>query len=428
MRNRQTDSKVCLLKMTGRSTLRENTAIMEDTMLTSWRKTWPKALISSMGLCCLLALAAVPAARGQNVPRYKVDPFWPKELPNNWLLQGVPRLAVDKDDHIWIISREADINFTAQGDAPENGAAQDPPTALCCKAPPAVLEFDQEGNLLKSWGGAGYVPGWPQRREHALLVDKKGNVWVGGNDPGDTLVQFTPDGKFIRDMGHRAPAIPAEQRKDNSVFKQDNNQQTEYFTGGVVTPAIDDDAHEFYMGDYVHRRVMVYDLDTGAFKRGWGGHGMPLSEISNDPLPPFDPAGPPRNDFTSPVHCIHISADGLVYVCNRGGDSIQVFTKQGKFVNELFLHRMTPKGGTRVFELAFSPDPKQQFLFVADGTNNMVWILNRNDGKVVGSVGHFGRSAGQFHFLDGIAIDSKGNLYTGEVGSGKRVQKFVPQK
>jgi hypothetical protein len=381
-----------------------------------------------LSLACLLAPAVVPRSQAQDVPRFKVDPYWPKELPNNWILQGVPRIAIDKNDHVWIISRESDISTTAQLDAPENGAGQDPPTAMCCKAAPAVLEFDAEGKLLKAWGGANYVPGWPQRREHALLVDKQGNVWVGGNDPGDTLVQFTPDGKFLRDFGHRAPAIPPNERKENPVFQKDNNQQTDYFTAGIAAPAIDDDARELYVGDYVHRRVLVYDLDTGAFKRGWGGHGIALSEISNDPQPPFDPAGPPRKDFTLPVHCIHISADGLVYVCNRGGDSIQVFTKQGQFVKEFFLPRMTAKGGTRVFELAFSADPKQKYLFDADGTNNIVWILNRDDGKIVGSVGHFGRYAGQLHFIDGIAIDSKGNLYTGEVGTGKRVQKFVLQK
>lgn len=390
-------------------------------------KPWALMFISSLFFFFSLALAIGPQVR-QDVPRYKVDPFWPKELPNNWIMQGVPRIAVDKNDHIWTISRDADINTTAQLDTAENGAAQDPPTALCCKAAPAVLEFDTEGNLLKAWGRAGYVPGWPQRREHALLVDKQGNVWVGGNDAGDTLVQFTPDGKFVRDFGHRAPAISGDERKDNPIFQKDNNQQTDYFTAGIAAPAIDDDAHELYMGDYVHRRVLVYDLDTSAFKRGWGGHGMPLSEISNDPLPPFDPTGPPRKDFTLPVHCIHIAGDGLVYVCNRGGDSIQVFTKQGKFVKEFFLHRMTAKGGTRVFELAFSADPQQKYLFVADGINNMVWILNREDGKVLGSVGHFGRYAGQFHFIDGLAVDSKGNMYTGEVGTGKRVQKFVLQK
>ena len=201
-----------------------------------------------LSFSCLLVSAVAPQSRAQDVPRFKVDPYWPKELPNNWILQGVPRIAIDKNDHVWIISRESDINTTAQLDAPENGAGQDPPTAMCCKAAPAVLEFDAEGNLLKAWGGANYVPGWPQRREHALLVDKQGNVWVGGNDPGDTLVQFTPDGKFLRDSGHRAPAIPQDQRKENPVFQKDNNQQTDYFTAGIASPAIDDDARELYMG------------------------------------------------------------------------------------------------------------------------------------------------------------------------------------
>ena len=138
--------------------------------------------------------------------------------------------------------------------------------------------------------------------------------------------------------------------------------------------------------------------------------------------------------FTQPLHCVHISADGLVYICDRGSDRIQVFTKQGKFVKEFLVHRSTPSSGPScakfpcgtVYELAFSTDSKQKYLFVADGTNNVIWVLNREDGAVVGSIGHFGRYAGQFHQIDGLAVDSHGNIYTGEVGTGKRAQKFVP--
>jgi hypothetical protein len=367
------------------------------------------------------ALSATVSAQG--TPHYKVDPFWPKPLPNNWIIQGVPRIAIDKEDHVWLISRPSDI----LADPSEAGAEHVPPFTDCCAAPPAVLEFDTDGNLLKAWGGKDYVPGWPRRREHALLVDGKGNVWIGGNDPGDTLLGFTPDGKFLSEFGHRGPVIPTDQQKQD-------NQQTNVLVRGIPAPAIDDDAQELYVADgYLNKRVLVYDLVTGAFKRGWGAYGIPLNAIDNNPAPTWNASDPPPKQFTPPVHCIHISKDGLVYVCDRGSDRVQVFTKQGKFIQEFFVHRTTPGTGPTcakfpcgtVYELAFSNDAKQKYLFVADGTNNVVWILDRSNGKILGSVGHFGRYAGQFHQVDGLAVDSHGNMYTGEVGTGKRVQKFV---
>ena len=191
-----------------------------------------------------------------------------------------------------------------------------------------------------------------QRRVRALALDKDGNVWVGGNDPGDTLLQFTPDGKFLREFGRRGPVVPANQQKPD-------NQQTEYLLRGTDQSAIDVETGELYIDDaQLNKRILVYDLATGAFKRGWGGHG-PLSEIDNDPVPEFDPAGPPRTHFTPTSHCVKISVDRLVYFCNRGGDSVQVFTTQGKFVKEFFLYRTTAGGGERVFDVAFSQDPNR---------------------------------------------------------------------
>jgi hypothetical protein len=357
---------------------------------------------------CLLALAKDP-------PTYKYDPTWPKQLPNNWAMEGITGMFVDRDDHIWVLHRPRDFDQT------ENFAARTPPTAECCVQPPAVLEFDTDGNLLKSWGGPGYAPGWPSS-EHTIFVDSQRNVWIGGAGAGDTLLKFTSDGKFLSEFGHRGPTVPQGQ---NNQQKQDN-QQTTLLLRGVAAARLDEDAHELYIADgYLNKRVIVFDSETGALKRGWGAYGIPLSEIDNNPEPPHNPAGPPAKQFRPAVHCVQIANDGLVYVCDRGGDRIQVFTKQGKFVKEFFVANQTLERGS-VGSVNFSADPQQTYLFVADIMNNVVWMLNRNDGTVVGKIGHAGHAGGQFHYLHVATMDSKGSLYTGEVDSGKRVQKFVP--
>jgi hypothetical protein len=395
-------------------------------------KRWAKANAAAIGVCCFWALLAGPCARSQDAPAYKVDPYWPKPLPNKWIMQQVPTLTVDKDDHIWVLNRSRQMM------PDENGASTTPPRADCCVAGPAVLEFDTEGNLIRSWGGPGYVPGWP--REQTIETDKQGNVWISGMGRGDGIQKFSPEGKLLWDFGHRGPYV--EQGEKAEPLK-DDNQQTDILHSGVAGFEIDDDAHEIYIaeGENHNKRVLVYDDDTGAFKRGWGGHGMPLSEIDNDPVPPYDwHTGPPPDiKGFAILHCIHISQDGLVYVCERGSNRVQVFTKQGKFVSEFFIHPSTPARGPEcgvgnpkfascgtVVNLAFSPGPEQKFVYVADMANNEVWIVNRKNGTTVGSFAQEGRMAGMLYYIDGVAADSHGNIYTGEVLTGKRIQKFVP--
>jgi hypothetical protein len=379
-------------------------------------------------LCIFCALAVIPVATAQKPPVYKVDPAWPKRLPNKWSMQQIVDIYVDRDDHIWVLNRADD----ARPD--ELGAATSPPRSECCVLGPEVLEFDTEGNVIKAWGDQNYVPGWPGRLQ-TLAVDRERNVWISGTRPGDSIIKFSSDGKLLWDFGHRGPKMPAEE------VKQDN-QQTVTFPPGIGGFDFDEDAHEIYINDgFLNKRILVYDMDTGAFKRGWGGHGIPLSEIDNDPTPPYDIWGPPpdQKQFAPALHCVHVSKDGLVYVCERGSDRIQVFTKQGKFVTSFFVHPSTqargehcggiwstkdPPCGT-VYNLTFSHDPQQKHLLVADGTNNMVWILDRKTGAVAGSFGGNGRYAGQLHWVDSVAIDSKGNVYTGEVEDGKRIQKFI---
>ncbi len=391
-----------------------------------------KASVVFSVFSCFATLAA-PTTRAQKAapkaPVYRVDPFWPKPLPNQWSMQEIVDIHVDKDGHIWALNRPDD----ARPD--ELGAATNPPRTECCVLGPEVLEFDADGNLLKAWGKKDYVPGWPKRLQ-TIGVDRDLNVYVSGTAPGDSIIKLTQDGKLLWDFGHRGPVVPASQ------VKQDN-QQTEIFPPGIGAFDFDEDAREIYVADgFLNKRVLVYDMETGAFKRGWGGHGTPLNEIDNGPTAPYDVSGlpPDQKQFAPIVHCVHPSRDGFVYVCERGSDRIQVFTKQGQFVKEFWVHPSTQARGPHCggpFSMTDPPcgtvsdlglDAQGKYIFVSDTTNNIVWILDRHDGNVLGSFGGNGRYAGQLHWVDPIAVDSKGNVYTGEVEDGKRIQKFVPVK
>ena len=236
------------------------------------------------------------------------------------------------------------------------------------------------------------------------------------------MLKFTHDGKLISDFGHRGPKLP-----DSTPLSQQklDNQQTDLLLRGVASAELDEGAHELYIGDgYLNKRVIVYDSDTGAFKRGWGAFGVPLAQVDNDPPPPHDPSGPPAKQFHE-VHCVHIARDGLVYVCDRHEDRVQVFTKQGKFLKEFPVATETLGNGS-AGSLAFSSDPRQKHIFVTDMMNNVVWILNRSDGAIAGKIGFPGYQGGAFHSVHVIATDSHGNVYTGEVGAAPRLQKFVP--
>jgi hypothetical protein len=370
--------------------------------------------IATFGIACLVSAAA---AQVGTPPRYKVDASWPKQLPNNWLIGQIGGMAVDKEDHIWVFQRPRSLTTD------EAAAAQVPPTAECCSPAPSVLEFDSEGNLLKSWGGPNFIPNWPET-EHAIYVDRAGNVWLSGSGAPSQdgrgaaedreVFKFTNHGKLLLTIGH-------------PFTGPDNNQDTTML-GRVAAIDVDEEAHEVYFADgYGNRRVMVYDSETGTFKRGWGAYGIPLTQIDNGKLPPYDPSDAPPKQFLGPIHSVRISRDGLVYVCDRTADRIQVFTKQGKFVKEFLLAPKTLGSGS-AWTVNFSSDSEQEFLLIGDGRNNMIWILNRHDGKVVGSFGHNGRNAGEFHWVHQVVMDSKGNLYTGEVDTGKRIQKFALQR
>jgi len=370
-------------------------------MLIRNNRTKASLLFSAL---CILALGGGRQALAQAPPQYRVDPFWPKQLPNNWIMGQVGGLTVDRENHIWVLQRPHSDTVD------ELGAAQSPPRSECCFAAPPILEFDAQGNLLRSLGGPGQGYDWPAT-EHGIYIDKKGDIWIAGNAPVDRQVlKFGADGKFLLQIGHPAPATqPADSASHDLLGRP----------SGI---AVDDEAHEVYISDgYMNKRVIVFDSETGAFKRLWGAYGNPPDDA--DPGA-YNPAGTVDPQFRNPVHCVHISNDGFVYVCDRTNDRIQVFTKQGKFLKEFFVRKETLGQGS-VWDFAFSRDAEQKFMILADGENNLLWTLERSTGNVLGTTGHSGRNAGQFHWVHQIAGDSDGNLYTGEVDNAKRIQKFV---
>ena len=362
------------------------------------------ALLQALAFAALAVLpgnALAQAKSTKNVPRFEPQPFWPKPLPGNWILGQVSGIAVDHNDNIWIIHRPS----TLLDD--EKGAQKDPPATKCCTAAPPVLKFDSSGNLLASWGGPGDGFDWP-KSEHGIFVDQDGNVWIAGNDRNDAqILKFTGAGKFLLQIGKPGPASGS-----NS-------------TTGLGSPAhmmLDEAAGELYVADgYQNRRVVVFDAKTGAYKRHWGAYG--IKQVSDDKPPAYDPKAAPSKSFSNPVHCVRLSHDGLVYVCDRANDRIQVFKKDGTFVKEFRVTPETLQNGS-VWDLVLSEDRAQRYIFMADGANGQIVTLLRENGEVVTSWGRHGRQPGQFKWVHNIAIDSKGNLYTAEVGWGRRAQKF----
>jgi len=356
--------------------------------------------IAAAFVVLLAGCAHRPFDNVERVPQYRVDPLWLKALPENWIFGQVTSVAVDRRDHVWVLHRP----LTLLDD--EKGALQNPPTNRCCRPAPAVMEFDPQGNFVQGWGGPGQGYDWP-RVEHGIHVDAQDNVWISGNDTADHhLLKFTRDGRFLLQIGKPGKS-------------EGSNSRTQL--GRPASIESDAAANEIYVGDgYGNRRVIVFDMTTGAYKRHWGAYGaMP----DDGKLAAYTPDGPPSKQFGNP-HCAKRAHDGLVYVCDRPNNRIQVFRSDGTFVREFFIERATLSGP--VADLAFSPDRGQRYLFSADGANSEIYILAREDGRKLGAFGQPGRQAGEFRGVHNIAMDSKGHLYTAEVGFGRRLQRFTP--
>jgi len=333
-------------------------------------------------------------------PMFEVDPFWPK--PFDGLLGMAIGVWVDEQDHVWIIHRSS---ATLHNN--EKGAELNPPIAECCRGAPPVLAFDPDGKLVRAWGGPGQGYEWPQSN-HGIHIDYKGNVWIGGNGEKDAqVVKFTKDGKFLLQVGHSG--------------KTASSNDLENF-GRVAKIWVDPKTNEAYIADgYTNKRVAVIDADTGKMKRYWGAYG---NKPDDTKLGNYDPKAPPAQQFRNPVHCVERSNDELIYVCDRANNRLQVFRPDGTFVKEAFFAKDTLASGS-AWDTAFSRDPEQRYIFMADGQNNRVRIILRETLEEVTTFGVGGRQPGQFYGVHSIATDSKGNIYTTETWEGKRLQKFV---
>jgi DNA-binding beta-propeller fold protein YncE len=358
-------------------------------------------LLAALGIGqALLQNKADAQDRSVEGPRFEVDPLWPKPMPNHWVLGMAIGVWVDDQDNVWIIHRGAATLHA-------NERALDLKVGECCTAAPPVLVFDPAGNLVRSWGGPGPGYEWPESN-HGVHVDYKGNVWIGGNGDKDShLLKFTKDGKFLMQVGKMG------------TLKGSNDPEN---FGRVAKIWVDPKTNEAYVADgYRNKRVAVLDADTGKMKRYWGAYGNKPDDT--DPGK-YDPSKPPGQQFRNPVHCVERTNDGLVYVCDRQADRIQVFNPDGTFVKEAFFAKDTLGSGS-TWDIAFSRDPQQKYIFLADGTNEVVRIVSRDTLKEITNFGDGGRQPGQFYGVHSIATDSKGNIYTTETYEGKRLQKFV---
>ena len=345
--------------------------------------------------------AAAQAKGAVMAPRFEVDPLWPKPLPNHWVIGQAIGVTVDDQDHVWIVHRDNLLG------ANESAASQNPPTAACCVKAPPVLEFDPAGNVVGHWGGPAEGYDWPASN-HGITVDHKGNVWIGANEGSDAhLLKFTKAGKFIAQFGK-----PGQGKGSND---------TENF-GRPAKIFIDAKANEAYIADgYGNKRVAVIDADTGKLKRYWGAYGNKPDDTN---LGNYDPTAAPAQQFRTPVHCAELSNDGLVYVCDRPNDRIQIFKPDGTFVKEIFIAKTTLGDGS-VWDIAFSKDPQQKYIYLTDGKNEKIYIIQRDTMQILTSFGDGGRQPGQFFAVHSIAVDSKGNIFTTETYEGRRLQKFV---
>jgi DNA-binding beta-propeller fold protein YncE len=325
---------------------------------------------------------------------------------------------VDNNDHIWMVHRAGTVDRTIS--QLQRGLGE------CCQAAPPVLEYDEAGNVLHAWGGPGEGYQWPESN-HGIFVDYKGNVWIGGNGgPDSQVLKFTQDGKFLMQFGksgaRRKAGVAADANVEASQkdFAANSNDPDNF--GRVAKIFVDAKANEAYIADgYLNHRVAVLDADTGKMKRWWGAYG---NKPDDTPLPKYQPGDKNAQQFRNPVHCADMSVDRLVYVCDRVNDRMQVFTPEGKFIKEMYYKIKTKTDGS-VWDIAFSKDPQQKWIFMADGVSENVVVIDRQTLTPVTTFGDGGNSAGEFHGVHSIAIDSKGNLFTTETYEGRRIQKFL---
>jgi DNA-binding beta-propeller fold protein YncE len=378
-------------------------------------KRWRNSLIGATFVAVLAVLgvtqymlqetAEAQAAGAVQAPRFEVDPTFPKPLPDGMYQGQSIGLFVDPRDHVWIVHRP-DVLDAVEG-------ALDQKTGECCKMAPPILEFDANGTLLRRWGGEsgpGYT--WPASN-HGINIDNKGFVWIGGNGGAHDghVLKFTQDGKFVAQYGEARQGLGP-----------DSMSQTRFFM--VAETFFHAPTNEVFVADgYGNRRVAVLDADSGKMKRFWGAYGRPPDDKAAAAQGAYDPTATYQH-YRGPVHCAMVSNDGLVYVCDRTSNRLQVFKVDGTYVREIYTQRDSRGDGT-TWDVDFSKDPQQRFLYVADGRNQKIRIFDRATLTELTTFGKGGHYPGEWYSLHNLAVDSKGNLYTVETYQGRRLQRFL---
>jgi DNA-binding beta-propeller fold protein YncE len=358
------------------------------------------------GAAALFEKSASAQGSRPQVPRFEPDPLWSQTLPNKWVTGQVGGVAVDSHDNVWVFHREATI---PDG---EKAASLTPPQAECCIPAPAVLEFAPNGTFLQAWGGPGAGYEWPTT-QHGIFVDARDNVWLSGSAKEDNqILKFTNKGKFLMQIGHSG--------------KNRGSNDTENL-GGPAGLFVHAKTNELFVADgYFNHRVIVFDADTGAYKRHWGAYGKKPEDDYKFPARAQLVQGPPPPQFNNPVHSVLVSNDDLVYVADRTNNRFQVFRLDGTFLKEVFVAKTTLQAEGTVHHFAMSPDKEQRFLYVMDGSNKAIRVMNRQTLEIVSNIGgHAGHNAREFFHAHSFAADSKGNLFIGEVNNGQRYYKYA---
>jgi hypothetical protein len=386
--------------------------------------TMKRRCLPSLAVAILLVIVAfglprrTAAQSAKQAPLFQVDPDWLK-LPNNWVMGIVSAVAVDKHDNVWVMHRPRTV----------------PDYEKKTNVAPSVLEFDAKGKFVQAWGWPTTKELWPIQ-EHCMYIDDKDNIWIGGTgrpttgpDAGksdDYLQKFSPQGKLLMQIGQQSAS-----KGPQDMVNMHGPADVFYYAK----------TNEVFVGDEGNLRVIVYDADSGKFKRMWAGSGEAPPEklpvrgrgaaapgggagaADAAPAPPAATTGPGPKTFAS-THAVQVANDGMVYVADRANSRIQVFTLEGKYVTQVFINRGAKSNAT-ASGITFSRDPEQRFMYVTDYGNNHVYVMDRKSLDVLYRFGNEGTAPGDFRGPHIMAFDSKNNLYVSEVDPGNRLQRFL---
>ena len=326
------------------------------------------------------------------VPHYEVDPWWPKPLPEGWVLGQLPGVAVDANDQVIVVNR-CDIT------------EEEAETSI--SAPPVIV-FDADGDVVASWGDLAVLPNKPER----IVVDHEHHVWITGQQDG-IVQKYSWEGELLLQIGEPGVVDSSDGTLKGTPL---NASHTRLFQPAGV--AVDPENGEVYIADgYGNHRVVVFDRD-GRYLRQWGRKASPEEMEAGT-----------GGAFADVVHAVNISNDGLVYVCDRQGDRIQVFDKSGEFRRNIWVRNGTPTlpdpRGT-VWTITFSPDPEQRLIYLMNGRNEQVHVIDHQSGEILSTFGRPGHQLGAFTHGHTVAVDSAYRVYVSETHTGRRVQRFRP--